>query len=215
MDQTTFQTTLYRELAKVGKGLGSDRRLALVDLLAQSPRTVEDLATLAHLSVANTSRHLQALRDAGLVVRTLRGNFGIYRLATPLVAQLFYLLRGVGEAQLPVMATTQRDYDTAQRVQTLDLPAALKLLSRDDVQLLDVRPAAEFAAGHIAGAVNVPYDRLATALDRLPADQDLIVYCRGSLCGLTNQATRYLTQQGRHAYSLPVSYYDWRVFVGQ
>ncbi|CAM3210904.1 ArsR/SmtB family transcription factor [Lactiplantibacillus plajomi] len=209
----TYKTSLYAELAKLGKSLSSNRRLELLDLLAQSPKSVETLAKQSGMSIANTSRHLQTLRDAHLVSRSKRGNYGIYQLASAQVEQLFYLLRDVGENQLLAMKQIQRDFDAQERVQTLDLSAATKLIGRDDVQLLDVRPHDEFVNGHIDGAVNIPIDELRERLADLKADQDVIVYCRGHLCALTNQATRLLNEQGRHAYSLNESYYDWRAFV--
>lgn len=204
---------LYRELAKIGKSLASDRRLEIMDLLAQSPKTVATLAQQTGMSIANTSRHLQALREANLVGRVQRGNYAIYCLASAQVEQLFYLLRDVGEAQLPTMQTIQRHDDTVKRIQTLDLSTALKLMDRDDVQLLDVRPAEEFQVGHIDGAYNIPVDELSDRLTEIPADQELIVYCRGPLCSLTNHATQWLRQRGRQAYSLHASYYDWQVAV--
>lgn len=214
-DATNYKLSLYAELAKVGKSLSSDRRLEILDLLAQSPKTVEFLAEQSGMSIANTSRHLQTLREAHLVSREKRGNYVAYELATPQVEQLFYLLRDVGETQLLAMKQIQRDFDTSERVQTLDLSAATKLLSRPDVQLLDVRPQEEYQAGHIEGAVNVPIDELPDRMDELDPTKDVIVYCRGHLCAFTNQATRLLNEHGRHAYSLNESYYDWRRFTKQ
>ncbi|WP_318765018.1 ArsR/SmtB family transcription factor [Lactiplantibacillus carotarum] len=214
-DATNYKLSLYAELAKVGKSLSSDRRLEILDLLAQSPKTVEFLAEQSGMSIANTSRHLQTLREAHLVSREKRGNYVVYELATPQVEQLFYLLRDVGETQLLAMKQIQRDFDTSEQVQTLDLSAATKLLSRPDVQLLDVRPQEEYQAGHIEGAVNVPIDELPDRMDELDPTKDVIVYCRGHLCAFTNQATRLLNEHGRHAYSLNESYYDWRRFTKQ
>lgn len=217
MNQTAdaYKASLYAELAKVGKSLSSDRRLELMDLLVQSPKTVETLARQSGMSIANTSRHLQTLREANLVSRAKRGNFVIYELASDQVAQLFYLLRDVGESQLATMRQIQRDFDATENVQTLDLAAAMKLVTRDDVQLLDVRPVEEYQAGHIAGAVNIPIEHLQDRLAELQPSQDIIVYCRGHLCALTNQATRLLNEHGRHAYSLNESYYDWRQFAAK
>ena len=211
----SYKTSLYAELAKIGKSLSSDRRLEVLDLLAQSPKTVEGLARQTGMSVANTSRHLQTLREANLVARQKQGNYVVYALASSQVEHLFYLLRDVGETQLLAMRQIQRNFDAQEQVQTLDLSAATKLLTREDVQLLDVRPAEEYQAGHIPGAINVPVDELARRVAELVPDKDIIVYCRGHLCALTNQATRLLNEHGRHAYSLNESYYDWRQFVAQ
>ncbi|KRK90749.1 ArsR/SmtB family transcription factor [Companilactobacillus futsaii] len=210
-----YKDNLYSELSKIGKGLSSDRRLEILDLLSQSPKTVESLARQSGMSIANTSRHLKTLRDANLVSSTKNGNFVVYKLATKQVEQLFYLLRDVGENQLLAMKQIRQSFDISEQVKTLDLSTAVKLLSRDDVQLLDVRPKDEFQAGHIKGAINIPIDQLSNQAEKIDPQKDIIVYCRGHLCALTNQATRLLNEQGRNAYSLNESYYDWREFVAQ
>lgn len=210
-----YKTDLYTELSKIGKSLSSDRRLEILDLLSQSPKTVESLSKQSGMTVANTSRHLKNLREANLVRNKKQGNFVIYQLASPQVEQLFYLLRDVGENQLVGMKQLQSQFALERKVQTLDLPAAMKLITRDDVQLLDVRPQEEFAAGHIKGAINIPADELKKALKQLDPAKDIIVYCRGHLCALTNQAAHLLNKSGYHAYSLNESYYDWREFVSE
>lgn len=210
-----YKTDLYAELSKIGKGLSSDRRLEILDLLSQSPKTVESISQQSGMTIANTSRHLKTLREANLVSTSKKGNYVVYKLASKQVEQLFYLLRDVGEQQLLAMKQIQQEFNVQEQVQTLDLSAAVKLIGRDDVQLLDIRPKEEFDAGHIDGAVNIPMDELQNELDKLDANKDVIVYCRGHLCALTNQATHLLSESGRHAYSLNESYYDWLKFVNQ
>lgn len=210
-----YKTDLYTELSKIGKSLSSDRRLEILDLLSQSPKTVESLSKQSGMTVANTSRHLKNLREDNLVKNKKQGNFVIYQLASPQVEQLFYLLRDVGENQLAGMKQLQSQFALEKKVQTLDLPAAMKLITRDDVQLLDVRPEEEFKAGHIKGAINIPVDELRKKLSQLDPTKDIIVYCRGHLCALTNQAAHLLNESGHHAYSLNESYYDWREFVSE
>lgn len=210
-----YKNSLYGELAKIGKGLSSDRRLEILDLLCQSPKTVESIARQSGMSIANTSRHLKNLRDANLVSTVKQGNYVIYQLASQQVKQLFYLLRDVGESQLLAMKQIQQNFDFQEQVKTLDLPTAIKLLERDDVQLLDVRPEDEFKSGHIKGAINIPIEQLAEKVEMLDPEKDTIVYCRGHLCALTNQATRLLNEYGRTAYSLNESYYDWKEYSKQ
>ena len=210
-----YKTNLYSELSKIGKSLSSDRRLEILDLLSQSEKTVESLSKQSGMNIANTSRHLKNLREANLVKYKKQGNYVIYQLASPQVEQLFYLLRDVGENQLSEMKQLQNQFNLEQKVQTLDLSAAIKLLARDDVQLLDVRPKEEFDAGHIKGAINIPAGELKKELQQLDAKKDVIVYCRGHLCALTNQAAHLLNENGHHAYSLNESYYDWREFVSE
>lgn len=210
-----YKNSLYLELSKIGKGVSSDKRLEILDLLAQCSKSVDVLARESGMSVANTSRHLKVLREAHLVSCSKDGNFVVYSLASDEVERLFYLLRDVGEQQLSNMRVIQRDLDSSEDVRSLDLSTASKLIERDDVVLLDVRPVEEFSAGHIPGAVNIPMDSLVDEVDSLDADKDVIVYCRGHLCALTNQATKLLNERGHNAYSLNESYFDWRQFVGQ
>lgn len=207
-----YKNSLYSELSKIGKGVSSDKRLEILDLLAQSSKSVDLLARESGMSVANTSRHLKILREAHLVSCSKNGNFVVYSLASDAVERLFYLLRDVGEEQLSAMRMIQRDLDAEEAVRSLDLSTVAKLLERDDVLLLDVRPVEEFSAGHIPGAINIPMDQLAERIDSLDVGKDVIVYCRGHLCALTNQATRLLNDRGRNAYSLNESYFDWRQF---
>ena len=129
-----YKNSLYSELSKIGKGLSSDKRLEILDLLSQGPKTVESLARQSGMSIANTSRHLKTLRDANLVINIKKGNFVVYQLASKQVEQLFYLLRDVGESQLLAMKQIQQSFDITEQVKTLDLSTAIKLLSRDDVQ---------------------------------------------------------------------------------
>lgn len=210
-----YKNKLYAELSKIGKGVSSDKRLEILDLLSQSPKSVDLLASQSGMSVANTSRHLKVLRDAHLVSCSKDRNFVVYSLASEEVEQLFYLLRDVGEQQLSAMRIIQQNLATEESVRSLDLSTATKLLDRDDVELLDVRPIEEFSAGHIPGAINIPMDELADKIDSLDVNKDVIVYCRGHLCALTNQAARLLNEHGHNAYSLNESYFDWRQFVEQ
>ncbi|WP_125770682.1 ArsR/SmtB family transcription factor [Companilactobacillus furfuricola] len=210
-----YKNKLYLELSKIGKGVSSDKRLEILDLLSQSPKSVDLLARQSGMSVANTSRHLKILRESHLVSCSKKGNFVVYSLASKEVEQLFYLLRDVGEQQLSAMRIIQQNLDAEESVRTLDLSTATKLLERNDVELLDVRPVEEFSAGHIPGAINIPMDQLFERVDSLDTNKDIIVYCRGHLCALTNQATKMLNENGHNAYSLNESYFDWRQFMGQ
>lgn len=208
-----YKDSLYSELAKIGKSLSSDRRLEIMDLLTQGPKTVEAISNATGLSIANTSRHLQVLREGNLVKRTKNKNFVVYALATDNVANMFYQLRDVGEEQLSSIKQIQSDYNQAEDVYTLTLEQAYDKLKKQDIELLDVRPADEYEAGHITNAQNIPIDELEDTLAKVPEDKEIIVYCRGHLCAYTNKATRFLNDHGRKAYSLNESYYDWQKFL--
>lgn len=208
-----YKNSLYAELAKIGKSLSSDKRLEIMDLLTQGSKTVEAIATATGLSIANTSRHLQVLREGNLVKRTKNKNFVVYSLATNKVAEMFYQMRDVGETQLSAMKQIQNDFNESEDIYTLTLEQAYEKLQQNDIQLLDVRPQDEYDAGHITQAINIPIDELEQELNKIPANKEIIVYCRGHLCAYTNVATRMLNDNGRKAYSLNESYYDWQKFL--
>lgn len=208
MQAEEYKGQLYKELARIGKSLGSDRRLEILDLLSQSPKSVDAIAKETGLSVANTSRHLQVLRDSRLVRTKRDGNRIIYRLTSPQITALVHLLVEVGEQELSEMQAIEQAADTQENVKTISLKQANQVYRRGI--LLDVRPADEYQAGHIQGAVNIPLPVLKNRLDQLPKDRQIIVYCRGRLCANSNIATQLLNDKGFNAYSLNSSYYDWQ-----
>lgn len=208
MQAEEYKGQLYKELARIGKSLGSDRRLEILDLLSQSPKSVDAIAKETGLSVANTSRHLQVLRDSRLVRTKRDGNRIIYRLTSPQITALVHLLVEVGEQELSEMQAIEQAVDTQKNVKTISLKQANQVY-RQGV-LLDVRPADEYQAGHIQSAINIPLPVLKDRLDQLPKDRQIIVYCRGRLCANSNIATQLLNDKGFNAYSLNSSYYDWQ-----
>lgn len=202
-----YKNQLYGELARIGKGLSSDKRIEILDLLVQAPKTVDSIAKETGLTVANTSRHLQILKDSRLVTTAKDGNHVIYSLRSPQIADLIHLLVAVGENELSEMRLIQAQADNQADVKTISLKDAAQNLH--DSFLLDVRPCDEFQAGHIESAKNIPLDELKDNLKQLPKKQKIIVYCRGRLCANSNLATQFLNQNGFNAYSLNSSYYDW------
>ncbi|KRN98826.1 ArsR/SmtB family transcription factor [Companilactobacillus kimchiensis] len=208
-----YKNSLYSELAKIGKSLSSNKRLEIMDLLTQGPKTVEAIAVATGLSIANTSRHLQVLREGNLVKRTRDKNFVVYSLATASITNMFYQLRDVGEEQLSAIKQIQNSYNESEEVYTLTLAEAYDKMQQNNIELLDVRPQDEYEAGHVDQAINIPIDELESELDKVPTDKEIIVYCRGHLCAYTNMATRLLNDNGRRAFSLNESYYDWQRFL--
>lgn len=203
-----FKNSLYTELARLSKGLASNKRLEILDLLTQAPKTVENIAQETGISIANTSRHLQVLKDSHLVKTSRDGNHIIYRIGSPKINQLIRLLITVGEEELSTITDVQQQADQKANVKVISLADAMQQAKQS--LLLDVRPKDEFQAGHVDGAINIPLNNLSNQLDQLPKDQQIIVYCRGRLCANSNLATQQLNQHGYNAVSLNSSVQDWR-----
>jgi rhodanese-related sulfurtransferase len=197
----------YAELARIGKVLGSPVRLQIVDLLRQGARSVEALAGAAGLSVANASQHLQQMRRARVVDAARRGQFVEYRLADEGVSRAFAALRDLAEALLPEMDRLRSELSVLDPDEREELLAAIR---RDEVTLVDVRPAAEFRAGHLPGAHSVPLDELRGRLRELPRDREIVAYCRGPYCTLAATAVRILCQAGFRARHLDLGIPDLR-----
>jgi len=207
-----FKDRLYGQFARVGKALSSPHRLELLELLAQAERTVDDVASEIGMSKANASQHLQALREAGLVESRKQGLFVHYRLADDSVVELSRAIRMVAERRLAELDRIVRDHfgDRADPE-----PVAMKdLLARarsGKVVILDTRPASEFAAGHIAGALSVPVDELKRKLADLPKTKEFVAYCRGPYCVYADRAVELLKQSGRRARRLDGGFPEWKL----
>jgi len=206
-----FATQLYDQLARLTKALASPRRLELVDLLAQRERTVEELARLTSMSVANTSRHLQALRSARLVTVRRAGLHAHYRLADGGVFELWQAVRDLGERRLASMRElVSSHFEDRASLEAVGITELLDRLRSGAAVLVDARPEDEFLAGHIAGAINVPVDELEERLHVLPMDQEVIAYCRGPYCAFADRAVAILRANGYHARRFALGFPDWR-----
>lgn len=206
-----YKHELYQTLAMMSKGLASDKRLEILNLLTQSPKTVEGIAQSVGLSVANTSRHLQVLKNSGLVNFTKDKNYIIYQVSSPKVKKLIRFFFEVGAEELPNFDVIARKADSEEDVKTISLEEVIKI-DKKTLLLLDVRPNDEFKYQHILGAVNIPLEELSERLCELSKDQDIVVYCRGRLCSSANMATQILNSYGFHARSLNASYLDWQEY---
>lgn len=204
-----FKTTAYAQLARVGKTVASGPRIELLDLLSQGPRSVEELANEVGQSVANTSHHLQVLRRARLVGSTRSGVFVTYQLADSSVLALLRALRGVAEARL-----LELDEATSAFLAARDLGEPIDAeelrLRQGEVTLLDVRPAAEFGAGHLAGSVSMPVEELRARLEEIPRERMIVAYCRGKYCVMALDAVALLRAAGFDAVHLDVGPADWQ-----
>lgn len=205
------KTRLYDAFAVSGKALASGKRLELLDLLAQGERTVDALAKAAGLNLTTASAHLQTLKQAGFVATRREGVRIHYRLAGDDVARLFALLREVAEnhqAAVPAARDAHLGDDGVPEVTREELRARAEA---GDVVVLDVRPAEEYLAGHIPGAVSIPIGELADRINELPEDTEIVVYCRGAYCVLAYDAVRLLTDRGRRAIRLDDGMLEWRL----
>jgi rhodanese-related sulfurtransferase/DNA-binding HxlR family transcriptional regulator len=194
----------------MGKGFASPVRLELLDLLAQAPRTVQELARLSGQSMANASQHLQALQAAGLVSRRREGTSVRYALAGEDVLALWLALRNASAARLAEVERAARDY-LGEDVEAIGRDELIARLSRGDAVLVDVRPREEYEAGHIDEARSIPLGELEQRLAELPADREVIAYCRGPFCAYAHQAVRLLQADGREARRLNEGWPEWRL----
>jgi rhodanese-related sulfurtransferase len=215
MDRVEFmpgpqKQLLFDAFASVGKALSSGRRVELVDVLVQGERWVDELAGQIGQSTANTSQHLQVLARAGLVVARRDGNRVLYRLAGPQVESLWDQLRLVAAEHVAGLDRLAEDY--------LGDRSALEEVSRDElvkrladgVVVWDVRPEAEFVAGHVPGAVSVPPEQIEERLRELPAGAEVVAYCRGPFCVFADEAVRVVSADGRRASRLEDGFPEWR-----
>jgi DNA-binding transcriptional ArsR family regulator/rhodanese-related sulfurtransferase len=206
-----FKDRLYGLFARIGKTLASPHRLELLELLAQGERTVESLAEEMGLSLANTSQHLQALRQAALVESRKEGLYVHYRLADPAVSDLCRSVRTVAEHRLAELDRLVRDhFGNRSAAEPVGMTELLKLARSRDVIILDTRPPGEYAAGHIAGALSVPIDELQRLLRELPRTRDYVAYCRGPYCVYADRAVEVLRAKGRRARRLLEGFPEWK-----
>lgn len=202
---------VYDQLARVGKALASPKRLELLDLLCQAPRTVEELAELAELGVGNASQHLKQLREARLVESSKRGLYVTYRVASDDVARFLVAMRALAEAQIAELpAAVRRVLGGRQPAEPVDGPELVERVRRGEVVVLDVRPPEEYTAGHVPGARSIPLPELAARLAELPADLPIVAYCRGPYCVYAADAVELLRRHGYAATRMDQGVADWR-----
>jgi rhodanese-related sulfurtransferase len=208
MAHREFKDRLYPEFARVSQALASERRLELLDLLAQGPRRVEALAEESGMTLANVSQHLQVLKNARLVETDRRGTSVSYRLGSDSVLQLWLSLRSVAEERLPEIARLRSEHggDAGDELSRADLARFLK---NKDTVLIDVRPTVEFEHGHIPGAISIPVQELEERLRELPKTKRIIAYCRGEYCLFADEAVALLRQRGFDAIRLEGGWPEW------
>jgi rhodanese-related sulfurtransferase/biotin operon repressor len=202
---------LFDQFARIGQALSSGRRIEILDVLANGERSVEGVAEQIGLSLANASRHLQLLREAGLVSSRRQGTFVRYRLAAPEVYEFWTALRSLASKRLSEVERLVEAYigslDGLQPVTREELYA--RLSSGDDLFVVDVRPAEEFAAGHVPGAASIPLAELKKRLDQVPRDREVVAYCRGPYCAFAPEAVAHLRAEGYRARQLEDGLPEW------
>lgn len=198
-----FKDAIYEQFARIGKAVSSPKRLELLDLLCQGPRSVEVLAKESSLTFANASQHLQVLRASRLVEADKEGLYVIYRLADQNVCQFFRSMRLLAESRLAEVEQIKRRFlEGREGMEPVDCEKLLRLVREGAVTILDVRPRVEYNAGHIPGALSIPLKELQLGLADLPRDQDIVAYCRGPYCVLSIQAVEMLRSRGFKAIRL-------------
>jgi len=211
-----FKDDLYRQFARIGKCLSSDKRLELMHLLSQGPKSVEKMAEATGMSVANVSRHLQILLDANLVKFSKKGTYVIYTLAGQEIDTFLNCLWRVSEMQLGDVSRIKNDFmGQHDDLQTLSLSEVMSKMEEGSIVLLDVRPADEYEAGHIPGAISVPMEELHHYLQSLPKDAQIAAYCRGPYCVFSAEAVQQMREEGYTAFRMEAGVFEWREYQAQ
>lgn len=206
-----FKDAIYEQLARLGKAMSAPKRLELLDLLCQGPRTVEALAEQAGISVANASQHLKILRAARLIDAEKKGLYVEYRLADDEVARFMVALRGLASDRLAEVERVSRDYFEARgAMEAVESKELLRRVRSGEVTVLDVRPVEEYRAGHIPGALSIPVGELQARLQELPKNRQIVAYCRGPYCVMAVEAVELLRKKGFEAHRMEQGIADWR-----
>ncbi len=206
-----FKDAAFDQLARVAFAFGSPKRIELIDVLAEGERNVETLAAETALAVANTSRHLQILKSAGLVVSRKLGLQVLYRISGPEVVEGYQVLRRIAEARIAELGRVVKEYfDESDRTDPIGREELFRRARAGDVTVVDVRPLAEYQSGHIAGALFIPLEDLKKRLAEIPMDREIVAYCRGPYRVLSMEAVRLLRERGRKAIRLADRYPEWR-----
>jgi rhodanese-related sulfurtransferase/DNA-binding HxlR family transcriptional regulator len=211
MPDRALKTELFDQFGRIAQALGSGRRVEIIDVLANGERTVEELSRQVAMSLANTSRHLQVLKEAGLVAATRDGTRVRYRLASPVVYKFWVALRSLAAERLPGVQGLVEAYLGSP--ESLDAISSDELLARleagEPLVVVDVRPAEEYRAAHVAGAVSIPLAELEQRLRELPREREVVAYCRGPYCAFAPEAVRILRNHGYAARHLTDGLPEW------
>lgn len=210
MEKRIFKNKIYQELAKIAKALSNPNRLEILELLAQGWYSVEEIARQTELTTANASQHLQVLKRVQLVSTERKGNFVYYRLADQSVYKAWKALRDLGMERMAEIERVLRTFrESKTSLETLSSTELTEKMQQEDITIIDVRPQQEFETGHIAGALNIPVDKLPEKLNELSKDQEIVAYCRGPFCVFADEAVELLNEKGFNAKRLDEGYPEW------
>jgi len=210
-DKLKLKGYIYEQFARIGKAISSPKRLALLDLLSQGERTVEALAGEANLSVANTSQHLQVLRESRLVESRKEGLYVSYRLANMNVAVFLQSIKSLAEDRLAELERIMSQYlEGKEDLEPIDRDELIERIEAGTVTIIDVRPEEEFNAGHIPGATSIPLKHLEDRISEIPEEKEIVAYCRGQYCVLAIEAVAFLRSRGYRATHFEEGIPEWR-----
>lgn len=211
MDKRTFKNNMYEELSKIAKALANPKRLEIVDLLAQGPYSVEQIAQQTDMSIANASQHLQVLKAARMVQISRKGTFNFYHLSDEKVFEAWRNLRELGMKRNPLADQIIRDFrKSPDLLESVTLQELEQKLTSEEVIVLDVRPTDEYQRGHIPQALSIPIEQLVNSLEKLPKTTEIIAYCRGPLCVYADDAVKILLENGYQARRMEEGFPDWQ-----
>ena len=213
MDARSFKDTIYNEFTRIGKVLSSPKRLELLDLLSQSPKSVETLSKETKMSTANTSKHLQALLESRLVLYKKEKNYVIYQLANAKVMDLLFSIKSVAEEQISDINLIRDEFIVrGNDLETMELEEWAARKEEESHVLIDVRPQEEYKSDHLDGAISIPMDELNDYISKLPKDKKVIAYCRGPYCVYATEAVELLKSEGFDAARLEASVHEWNQY---
>lgn len=216
MNAREFKNKIYNELAVVTKALSNSSRLEIVELLAQGPASVENIAVESALSIASASHHLQILKKARLVTIEKKGKYRFYALASEQVYEVWSAMRALGFSQNAEINRLIKEYrESHHKLEPITKEELQKRLEQGTALLIDVRPGEEYETGHIATALSVPVSELTQRLKDLPKDKQIVAYCRGPLCTMADEAVALLKKEGYLATKLDIGYPDWEISAKQ
>ena len=211
MSNRIFKDQLHEQFARIGKALSSPKRLEILDLLAQSEKTVEVIAEQTALTMKNASAHLRALRGARLVETRKDGTFVFYRLASDRVFRLLREVQGLAQERLTEVDHVARLYfEHRDELEPIDAAELRRRIREEEVTILDVRPPDEYLAGHIKGAISIPIEELERRVRELPTEREVVAYCRGPYCVYAVEAVGTLRQSGIRAVRMEEGLPDWK-----
>lgn len=212
MNNRQYKDNLYEQFARISKALAHPKRLELIDMLSQGERSVEALALVTQMSIANTSQHLQTLKAARLINIRKDGLYVYYRLANIHVYKLWSLIRDLGQKNLADVDRVMQDFlKDRQQFQSVSSQELLSLMQKRDVVVLDVRPTLEYKQGHIKGAISVPLKELGNYLEKIPKSKTIVAYCRGPYCVLSFDALKLMSKKGYRGVRLDEGLPEWQL----